>query len=194
MQLKNVLDSLKHSKEQTLRLRRPSKADGAEVWSLIKSIEKLDDNSMYCNLLQCSHFAGTCALAELIGPDGKVAPVGWISGYLPPDAPDTLFVWQVAVHPDARGRGVAKKLVHELLARPECRDVRHIHSTITRDNKASWALFSAIADDLDAPLADDAHFEREAHFGGAHATEHLVEIGPFRGNRSTDRGDLRRVA
>jgi L-2,4-diaminobutyric acid acetyltransferase len=66
--------------------------------------------------------------------------------------------------------------------------VRHIHSTITRDNAASWALFRAIADDLDAPMVDDAHFEREAHFGGQHATEHLVEIGPF------DRVALRRVA
>ena len=50
-------------------MRKPRKADGARVWNLIKSIEKLDDNSMYCNLLQCSHFAGTCALAELVGAE-----------------------------------------------------------------------------------------------------------------------------
>ncbi|WP_193367446.1 diaminobutyrate acetyltransferase [Pelagibius marinus] len=174
MQLETALKSPKARTAGALRFRKPKKADGAKVWNLIKSIEKLDDNSMYCNLLQCSHFAGTCALAEL---DGE--PVGWISGYRPPESPDTLFVWQVAVHPDARGRGVAKRLIRELLQRPECRQVRHIHSTITRDNKASWALFRAIADDLDAPMADDAHFERETHFGGAHATEHLVEIGPF---------------
>jgi L-2,4-diaminobutyric acid acetyltransferase len=168
---------------QAVTYRRPRKADGARIWALIKSIEALDDNSMYCNLLQCSHFAGTCALAEM---DGK--PVGWISGYLPPERPDTLFVWQVAVHPDARGRGNAKRLVRELLKREGCERVRHIHSTITRDNAASWALFRAIADDLDAPMVDDAHFEREAHFGGQHPTEHLVEIGPF------DRVALRRVA
>ncbi|GAB4364565.1 MAG: diaminobutyrate acetyltransferase [Kiloniellaceae bacterium] len=167
----------------TLRFRKPRKSDGAAVWSLIRSIGALDDNSMYCNLLQCSHFAATCAIAEL---DGEL--VGWISGYLPPDQPDTLFVWQVAVHPDARGRGVAKRLIHELLRRPECRRVRHIHSTITPDNAASWALFRAIADDLDAPIADDPHFERDAHFDGQHDTEHLVEIGPF------DRVGLRRVA
>ena len=174
MQLETALKSPRAKSDGTLSIRKPKKADGARVWNLIKSIEKLDDNSMYCNLLQCSHFAGTCALAEM---DGE--PVGWISGYRPPESPDTLFVWQVAVHPDARGRGVAKRLIRELLQRPECRQVRHIHSTITRDNKASWALFRAIADDLDAPMVDDAHFEREEHFDGAHATEHLVEIGPF---------------
>ncbi len=183
MQLETALKSPRTRTAGALRFRKPKKADGARVWNLIKSIEKLDDNSMYCNLLQCSHFAGTCALAEI---DGE--PVGWISAYRPPESPDTLFVWQVAVHPDARGRGVAKRLIRELLQRPECRQVRHIHSTITRDNEASWALFRAIADDLDAPMVDDAHFEREAHFGGAHATEHLVEIGPF------DRIALQRAA
>jgi L-2,4-diaminobutyric acid acetyltransferase len=66
--------------------------------------------------------------------------------------------------------------------------VRHIISTITSDNKGSWAMFRAIASDLGAPMDDDAHFEREAHFDGRHATEHLVEIGPF------DRVSLRRVA
>lgn len=163
--------------------RRPRKADGAAIWALIRSIEALDDNSLYCNLLQCSHFADTCALAEL---DGR--PLGWISAYLPPDKPDTLFVWQVAVHPDARGRGVARQLIHELLQRHSCHKVRRIHSTITRDNAASWALFRAIAGDLNASITDDAHFERDAHFGGRHATEHLVEIGPF------DRRALSRVA
>ena len=174
MQLDRAVHAPRAQNGQAVTFRRPRKADGARIWALIKSIEALDDNSMYCNLLQCSHFASTCALAEI---DGR--PVGWISGYLPPEQPHTLFVWQVAVHPDARGRGVAKRLVHELLKRKACRQVRHIHSTITRDNAASWALFRAVADDLDAPLADDAHFEREAHFGGRHATEHLVEIGPF---------------
>lgn len=174
MQLETAVQTSRTRTVGALQIRKPKKSDGAKVWKLIKSIEKLDDNSMYCNLLQCSHFAGTCALAEV---DGKA--VGWISGYRPPESPDTLFVWQVAVHPNARGRGVAKRLIRELLGRRDCRQVCRIHSTITRDNKASWALFRAIADDLGAPIIDDAHFEREAHFDGAHATEHLVEIGPF---------------
>jgi L-2,4-diaminobutyric acid acetyltransferase len=174
MQLQTSVQPAPRKPLESIEVRRPRKADGSKVWELIQSIEKLDDNSMYCNLLQCSHFASTCALAEMNGE-----AVGWISGYVLPESPDTLFVWQVAVHPDARGRGVAKRLILNLLKRKACRQVRHIHSTITPDNKASWALFRAIADELDAPLVDDAHFERDAHFGGAHDTEHLVEIGPF---------------
>ena len=183
MQLKEAIKAPRAERERAITLRRPRKADGAAIWAMIKEIGSLDDNSMYCNLLQCSHFAGTCALAER---DGQ--PIGWISAYIPPESPDTLFVWQVAVHPSARGRGLAKRLIHELLKRPECFEVRHIHSTITRDNKASWALFRAVAGELSAPLTGGTHFERETHFDGAHATEHLVRIGPF------DRVTLRRVA
>ena len=91
MQLDRAVDAHRLRGSETLTLRAPRKPDGARIWALIRSIEALDDNSMYCNLLQCSHFASTCALAEI---DGK--PVGWISGYLPPEKPDTLFVWQVA--------------------------------------------------------------------------------------------------
>lgn len=159
---------------RSVRYRTPDKEDGAKIWRLIKRTHSLDDNSMYCNLLQCTHFAGTCAIAELRGK-----AVGWLSAYIPPEEPDTLFVWQVTVRPEARGRGVAKGLVRHILKRPVCADVRRIRSTITPENEASWALFGAIAEDLGAEITDTAHFEREAHFDGAHDTEHLVTIGPF---------------
>ena len=72
------------------QIRAPRREDGAGVWDLVQDTAGLDDNSMYCNLLQCTHFAATCALAEI---DGEV--VGWMSGYIPPESPDVLFVWQV---------------------------------------------------------------------------------------------------
>jgi L-2,4-diaminobutyric acid acetyltransferase len=72
-------------------LREPTSEDGAAVWQLIKDCAPLDRNSLYCNLLQCDHFASTCVAAEL---DGDI--VGWVSGYIVPDSPDTLFIWQVA--------------------------------------------------------------------------------------------------
>src|SRR3546814_7010756 len=96
-------------------IRRPPRSTRTDTlfpYTTLFRSAALDDNSLYCNLLQCSHFAGTCALAEI---DGRA--VGWISGYLPPEKPDTLFVWQVAVHPEARGRRVGKRLIRELLRR-----------------------------------------------------------------------------
>lgn len=169
--------------DSPIRCRRPRKADGTRVWELVDRIAGLDDNSTYCNLLQCTHFADTCALAE---SSGRV--LGWMSAYRPPTQADALFVWQVAVDARARGRGVARRLMRDVLARDACRGVRWLHSTITRDNAASWALFSAVARDLGTALMHDPYFERDAHFDSEHATEHLVRIGPF------DRTALARAA
>ncbi|NDV86777.1 diaminobutyrate acetyltransferase [Aurantimonas aggregata] len=157
-----------------IHLRAPRRQDGADVWALVQGTAGLDDNSMYCNLLQCTHFAATCALAEI---DGAV--VGWVSGYIPPETPDVLFVWQVCVSEKARGQGLARRLIASVLARDVCSDVRVVHSTITEANKASWALFGSIADSLEADLNRQPHFERDDHFDGRHETEYLVSIGPF---------------
>ena len=154
--------------------RRPRLEDGKAVQELIASCASLDDNSLYCNFLQCTHFADTCMLAE---QGDKV--VGWISAYRPPREPDTLFVWQVAVSPEARGRGIAGRLVVMLLESPTCRDVKRLRATITPSNTASWRLFGSIADSLDAPLNRQLWLDAEADFDGDHEAEFMITIGPF---------------
>lgn len=129
---------------------------------------------MYCNLLQCTDFADTCILAEL---RGRV--VGWISGYRPPDDEDTLFVWQVAVHEDARGMGLAKRMLARLLARPDCADVDYLKTTVTPDNQPSRAMFRSFAKHCDAPLEESPGFDQDEHFRGRHDSERLLTIGPF---------------
>ncbi len=155
-------------------LRTPTAEDGAAVWDLIRNCEPLDRNSLYCNLLQCDHFADTCVLAE---KDGET--LGWISGYIPPSEPDTLFIWQVAVSENARGMGLAGKMLQDLLDREVCEDVSRLKTTITRSNDASWALFRRFADRQDAGLKRTPHFKRDDHFEGRHDTEYMVTIGPF---------------
>lgn len=154
-----------------LSFRKPTKEDGAAIWHLVAACPPLDCNSMYMNVVQCDHFADTCIIAER---DGQV--VGWISGHIRPDAPDTLFVWQVAVHETARGLGLGKRMLSALLARPGCADIRRMETTITRSNEASWALFRGFARSMGGKLSDAPHYERDAHLGGAHATEYLVTI------------------
>lgn len=155
-------------------IRMPEDKDGAEVHELISECPPLDENSMYCNLLQCTHFSETSALAEIEG-EAK----GFISGYINPDDPSILFIWQVAVHEDARGQGLGKKMLSEILNREACKDVDTIQTTITRANKASWGLFESFAKALDTSCRDEVMFNRKEHFKGAQDTEHLVTIGPF---------------
>ena len=165
---------LSQSENQDFSFRPPSIEDGPAVTGLIRDCPPLDTNSAYCNLLQCTHFADTCIIAEC---DGDIA--GWISAYRPPSAPDRFFVWQVAVRESARGRGLAARMLDELLARPSARGVSHLITTVTPGNDASWRLFHAVARRRGAPLVKKPLFERDAHFAGAHETEWQAEIGPF---------------
>lgn len=92
--------------------REPSRTDGDDVYALITECPPLDINSSYCNFLQATHFSKTCVLAE---KDGDLA--GFISGYQKPDEPNTLFIWQVAVSPRYRGKGLAFSMLTTLLER-----------------------------------------------------------------------------
>jgi len=156
---------------QLIRLRKPEATDGSAIWELIRACKPLDENSMYCNLIQCDHFADTCVVAEM---GGEI--VGWISGYVRPDEEDTFFVWQVAVDKAARGTGLGTRMLQHLMKRDACEDVTRLQTTITADNEGSWALFRRFAKKQGGELDDEPHFEREDHFDGAHATEHMVTI------------------
>ncbi|GAB3277852.1 diaminobutyrate acetyltransferase [Parahaliea aestuarii] len=159
-----------------ITLRVPVREDGNAVHQLIGCCPPLDTNSMYCNLLQCAHFADTSVAALM---DGEL--VGFISGYIIPGRDDTLFIWQVAVGEKARGQGLAGKMLAHIVERQHCADVRFMETTITEDNAASWALFSRFAERREAEMSRSVMFDRERHFGGEHASELLVRIGPFGG-------------
>lgn len=156
---------------ENLTFRSPTADDGAEIWDIVAACPPLDQNSLYCNLLQCTDFADTCLLAE----DGA-EPVGWLSAYRPPAEPSTLFIWQVAVAREARGIGLARAMILSLLDRPACDTVDRIKTTITPDNEASWALFESVADALNASIERQPWFDQEIHFRGRHDSERLVTI------------------
>ncbi|HLS82226.1 MAG TPA: diaminobutyrate acetyltransferase [Steroidobacter sp.] len=164
-------------------LRRPQAEDGRSVNALIAACPPLDRNSLYLNLLQCTHFAETCVLAEFTDdssrPGGRSQPAGFISGYLTPARPTTLFIWQVAVSERARGRGLGKCMLLALLQRPACQHVTHIETTVTPSNAVSWAMFNSLARELECRLERRVLFERDTHLDGVHESEVLATIGPF---------------
>lgn len=153
----------------------PTAEDAAEIHALIAACPPLDRNSLYANLIQSTHFSGTCAVARL---NGKIA--GWISGHCPPERDTTYFLWQVAVHPTARGQGLAQRMLNHILARPALASVREMETSITRSNEASWRLFRSLSGWLQAPMREELWFDRDRHFRGQHDSEFLVTIGPFR--------------
>lgn len=153
-------------------LRQPTIDDGGAMWRVARDSQTLDLNTSYAYLLWARDFARTSVVAER---DGTV--VGFVSGYIRPDAPHTLMVWQVAVDSDQRGHGLAGRMLDHLAETVP--GVTSLETTITDDNEASRALFGAFArkrgakhEELDLFLRD--HFPDEGH-----EPEVLHRIGPF---------------
>ncbi|GAA2574146.1 diaminobutyrate acetyltransferase [Pseudonocardia hydrocarbonoxydans] len=148
----------------------PTTADGVALWKIATASRALDVNSRYAYVLWCRDFAATSIVARL---DDRV--VGFVTGYLRPERPDTLFVWQVAVDEAARGRRAAATMLDDLVARV---GVPYLETTVTDDNAASLAMFSGLAERTGAPMERTALFG-PAELGAEHDPEFLYRIGPM---------------
>jgi len=156
-------------------LRLPNKADASAIHKLIEQCPPLDLNSIYTYLLLSEHFRQTCVLSD--GPQG---PDGFISAYIPPGKPDVLFIWQVAVHERARGRSLGRRMLLDLLARPQLAEIRYIETTVGPDNAASRGMFAGLARRLQADVSESAFFDSHLFGDAGHDDERLIRIGPLR--------------
>ena len=152
--------------------REPTLADGAAIHRLIAECPPLDVNSAYAYLLLCSHFSSTCVVAYQADQ-----LVGFVSAYIPPTHSSTLFIWQVAVSPVARGLGLASQMVQHLLKRITP-PMRYLETTVEPDNISSRRLFKKIADHYQTTINESAFFELK-HFNTLQV-EPLLRIGPLR--------------
>jgi L-2,4-diaminobutyric acid acetyltransferase len=158
------LEKIIHNTHNDLTYRKPTLNDGLAIYQLIKSSPPLDLNSSYLYFLQASHFADTCVVVE---KDKQI--VGFLSGYLQPDKPTTLFVWQVAVSEKVRGLGLGKAMLHALLKnQPQDSAITEIACTISPSNKASQGLFQSLAKTyklelVTTPFITELHFGLEGH-------------------------------
>jgi L-2,4-diaminobutyric acid acetyltransferase len=155
-------------------LDNPRVEDGAAIWRIARDSGSLDLNSSYHYLLWCRDFSGTSVVAR----DAAGEPVGFVTGYIRPESPGTVVVWQVAVDAAHRGRGLAGALLDALAGRLRAASVDRLETTITPDNTASDRLFRAFA------RRHGAGVEREVLFDGAlfpdgHESDLLYRIGPF---------------
>ncbi len=156
--------------------RKPETRDGKHVYAIAKAAKTLDVNSVYHYLLLCRYFAGTSMVAE---KQGRV--IGFCTAFTPPEAPDTVFVWQVAVDQQERGQGIGVRILVEIIRNLKASEgITYLDATITPSNTASIKLFTAAAKKLNAPFTFDTVFFSAADFGeNAHESEKLFHIGPI---------------
>ncbi|MFE9576937.1 diaminobutyrate acetyltransferase [Nocardia sp. NPDC006044] len=158
--------------EPAVTLRAPRVEDGAQLWRIAKDSAVLDTNSSYAYVLWCRDFAATSVVAEV---QGRV--VGYVIGFVRPQAPDTVFVWQVAVDRAQKGKGIGARLLHALLDNVAAQGVSRLETTISPDNAASVALFSSVARHRDARITKRPLFDAGV-FPDSHAPEDLYLIAP----------------
>ncbi|MFG6118797.1 diaminobutyrate acetyltransferase [Thalassobacillus sp. B23F22_16] len=158
----------------TLTFSEPTLDDGKAMWELVDN-STLDQNSAYKYLMMSEFFSDTCVVAK---EDDKL--VGFVTAFIPPEHPDVVFVWQIGVDSSQRGKGVASKLLNELVAREACQDVHYLEATVTPSNEASQSLFRRLARDHDTECKVTERFTEEMFPGDGHEEELNFRIGPFK--------------
>ncbi|ENH96460.1 diaminobutyric acid acetyltransferase [Gracilibacillus halophilus YIM-C55.5] len=154
-------------------LSHPTKEDGAGMWELVME-STLDTNSPYKYILLSEYFQDTCVVAK---QNNKV--VGFITAFIPPQKPNTVFVWQVGVDASQRGKGIASKMLNYLLESHACKNVNYCEATITPSNRASQSLFQKLARDYDTDFTSAEFFTEDVFPGEGHEEELLFTIGPL---------------
>ncbi|WP_332691484.1 diaminobutyrate acetyltransferase [Halalkalibacter lacteus] len=161
-------------KIDTVCFDKPTVEDGAAMWELVNE-STLDQNSAYKYIMMCEFFAETCVVAK---EDDQV--VGFVTAFIPPERQDVVFVWQIGVHSSQRGKGLASKLLEELVQRDGCTEVKYVEATVTPSNEASQALFRRLARSYDTECEVHDCFSEDLFPEDGHEKELTFRVGPIK--------------
>jgi len=146
------------------------------MFRIVKESKVLDVNSSYSYLMWSKYFNKTSIIAEC--ENNEV--IGFVSGFLQPESPDTLFVWQVAVDHKHRGKGLATKLIEQLLNQLKSEKVNYLEATVTPSNIPSSNLFKGIAKKNDTNCTVFECFSKDQFPDPSHEPEMTYRIGPLK--------------
>jgi ribosomal protein S18 acetylase RimI-like enzyme len=97
--------------------------------------------------------AGRTRMA-LLGADGRVEALGRWTRYAKDTVAVNAEVLQVMVHPDARGRGLARRLVAALVEDARARRVETLTLDVRGNNHAAMALYESLGFEVYGRLPD----------------------------------------
>lgn len=151
----------------SIGIRRPTKDDIEDIYNLIRNSKTLDLNSEYLYLLLSTHFSSTCRVAIY-----NNIVIGFTSSYVLPDDSSMLFIWQIAVDENFRGKNIAFLMINDIIATI---DISHISATIAPSIKSSKRVFEKIATHYNTNLISRKFFSKD-DFSSCHEEELLYTI------------------
>tara|TARA_B100000795_G_C22697492_1_gene398212 strand:+ start:128 stop:634 length:507 start_codon:yes stop_codon:yes gene_type:complete len=160
-------------KNSAIKITHPSKEDGISVAELIKRCPPLDLNSTYHYLIQSHYFSKTCSIAF----DNKKV-VAFVSGFINSSKNNSLFIWQVAIDENYRGKELGIELIEFILN--QNKNLDSIETTVTKNNISSRRMFQKICEKYKSRISELILFDKEKDFANKHDSEMLIKIGPFK--------------
>lgn len=160
--------------EEDLAFRTPTENDGKEMFRIVKDSQVLDVNSSYSYLMWGKFFNKTSIVVQ---HEDEV--IGFVTGFIQPNSPDTLFVWQVAVDKQYRGNGLATKLIMELSNKLKNQNIQYIEATVTPSNEPSSNLFKGLAKRYETECKIYECFAKDQFPDATHEAEYAYKIGPL---------------
>ena len=163
-----------HSKKDSkIKITFPTKENGSAIAKLVQCCPPLDLNSTYHYLIQSHYFNQTCSVAF----EGEKV-IAFVSGFIKPTNKNCLFIWQVAINEDYRGKGLGIELIEFLL--DQNKNISIIETTITKNNIASRRMFQKIVEKYQARMSEEILFDKYEEFSNEHDSEILVTISPIK--------------
>lgn len=168
--------AIKTKDDRIVQFREPTEDDGKEMFRIVQESQVLDVNSSYSYLMWSKYFNKTSIIASC---EDEV--IGFVSGFLQPESPETLFVWQVAVDPKFQGNGLATKLIEQLIKQlDEHEGIHYLEATVTPSNIPSSKLFQGIAKKKDTECTISECFSEDQFPDPNHEAELTYRVGPFK--------------
>jgi L-2,4-diaminobutyric acid acetyltransferase len=121
-------------------IRNCRETDVDEIRKFVKHSKPLDLHTVFTYWTLFKYFGDTCFVLE---KEGRI--IGFISGLLCSNQPDTLYLWQIGIDPDYRGNRYAEILIKRVVAAARAKGCKGLQITIAPENRSSYRLFSRFA-------------------------------------------------
>ncbi len=123
-----------------MEVRNIQEGDSAAVLKLIEKCRPyVAPYNVYAYWILENYYSSTCIVAE---ENNNI--IGFVSG-MPSLDKGSIFIWQICVHSDYRGKGISVLLLDTLIKKAKELEFKKIELSISDSNDISQSLFKSYA-------------------------------------------------